>query len=109
MKPPCYFMSRNCSNSDFGSTVDEELAAKIGSELSLEMMESHDEMPLALKEFLDNSMFEVISRCQTRHASFQNTDLLNRSTTSLERRKLSWLASLGMKRESNRLFLCSPN
>lgn len=67
-------MSRCCSNSDFGSTVDEELAAKIGSELSLEMMESHDEMPLTLKEFLDNSLFEVISHCQTRHSTFQNSD-----------------------------------
>lgn len=41
--------------------MDEELAAKIGSELSLELMESHDEMPPALKEFLDNSLFEVLS------------------------------------------------
>lgn len=61
MKHPCYFMPRRCSNSDFDSAVDEELAAKIGSELSLELMESHDEMPLALKEFLDNSLFEVLS------------------------------------------------
>ncbi|KAL0637792.1 Mitochondrial acidic protein mam33 [Maublancomyces gigas] len=40
-------------------TVDEELAAKFDSELSLELMEYQDEMPLGLKEFLDSSLFEV--------------------------------------------------
>lgn len=41
-------------------TVDEELAAKIQSELELEKMKEYDDdMPHNLREFLDNSSFEV--------------------------------------------------
>lgn len=66
VRPPCYYLPRLCNNANFSCTVDEELAAKFDSELSLELMEYQDEMPLGLKEFLDNSLFEVICSYQTR-------------------------------------------
>ena len=45
--------------------VDQELAAKLGSELAVEKeIRDLDQLPPSLKDFLDNSPFKVRSRCQ---------------------------------------------
>lgn len=44
-------------------TVDDELAAKIQSELELEKMrEADDDMPLSVKEFLENGPFRIVDK-----------------------------------------------
>lgn len=45
------------------TTVDEELAAKIQAELELEKMRDvDDDMPLSVKEFLENGPFRIVDK-----------------------------------------------